>query len=504
MGALYVFEPWPDAVDTAGLCGPLTPKDATFTEERNGAMELETKHPIDAAGKWSHLVPGNLVSAMVPMHTLPEFNHANWSAYASVLRRTAIKSDATPAQRAVYQGTASSLRIATLQPGQIVYQNPTYISSRTRIVWSHGSGYISTDALESTYTEVVQADYANYIEYIIPPPRCRMQLFRIYAVSRSLTGVTAKARHVSYDTLGNVTSISGGEIDLGAATGAITGNMRDMRPENHVTIRYAIDGSTETRDFAAMQRVSPVEAVLSPEGIAAAWARNVVRDNWSTYLLDMVGRNTGFRIEYGVNMLGVDYSEDESNVVAKILPVGQTSKGKPLTIPDGAYTVDGDTIGVTNGLVESPRGDLYPIPHIGVMDMGSEIKAAGTTSGQLNAAYVKLIRAALRKFLKERCDYPEISVSVNFLKLGDTAEYAHLRDLERVLIHDMVPVRHPRLGIDITTTVNKVVWDCLLERYKSIDLGNLKRNFARTRIAPWQVPGLASLRAYVDTVTSAM
>ena len=65
-------------------------------------------------------------------------------------------------------------------------------------------------------------------------------------------------------------------------------------------------------------------------------------------------------------------------------------------------------------------------------------------------------------------------------------------------------MRHTGLGVDVTTIVNKISWDCLLERYKSVDLGNVKRNYARTRVASWQVPGLETLSAYVDTISSAI
>lgn len=500
MGQLYVYEPWPTAVDTMGLCGPLLATDATFTEERNGAMELEISHPIDPNGKWTNLVRGNLVRAMVPMHTTPEFNPSTGE-LVSTLRRTTVKADATRAQRAVYQSNTSTMRLATLQPGQVVFHNPTHLVARAKITWTDGNGYIDPAALETAYTEESLMPVAADIDYCIPPPRCRPQLFRIYAVSKSDSGVKAKARHVSYDNIGNITTVPGGEVTVSGSMGSAYVNLRDSRIDNHVFTDYRASNATETRDFAPLARVSPIEAILSPSGIAASWGRIIIRDNWNIYAVTRIGYIANFRIDHGLNMLGVEYSEDESNVIAQILPVGQTSKGKPLTIPDGVYTVDGVSVGILNGLVDNPYGDSYPTAHIGVMDMGSAIKAAGTTSAQLNAAYVKLIRAALRKFADERCDLPEISLSANFLRLGDTAEYAQYRNLERVLIHDSVPVRHTGLGVDVTTTVNKVSWDCLLLRYKSVDLGNVKRNYARTRVASWQVPGLASLTASVDTIS---
>jgi phage minor structural protein len=201
-------------------------------------------------------------------------------------------------------------------------------------------------------------------------------------------------------------------------------------------------------------------------------------------------------------MLGVDYSEDETDVIAKIVPVGQTVKGKPLRVPTNTYTIDGHYINVVDGLVPSPNASLYSIPHCAILDKGAAIKATGTASGALAVAYEKLIRAALAKFSEEQCDLPQITLNVDFLHLGDTAEYAQYKDLKKVFLYDTVRVRHPRLGIDVTTQVNKTAWDCLLDRYDSIELGSVRKSYARSRLASWQIPGLTSLQSYVDTISS--
>lgn len=503
MGVIYVYEPWPTAVDTLGLCGPLSATECLCTDASNDAFEISISHPIDPNGKWAYLAVDNLVKANVPLHTTPEFDLTN-GGYASSLRRMTVKADATFAERCVYaSGGSGGIRIAVLPPGQTVYANTTYSYTRTRIRWTDGYGYIAAAALDAAYTDVNIQPMATGVEYVIPPPKSRPQLFRIYSIKKTDDGITAAARHVSYDQLGNLANITGGNVALSAALGGAWTGVLDSRVDLLASREFRSDGGTETRDVAAWTRVSPIEAILAPSnGIAALWGLDVVRDNWGIYLVDGAGTVSKFRIDYGVNLLGIDYSEDVSDVIAQILPVGQTSKGKPLTIPSGTYTVNGVTISVTNGLVESPWGDDYPIPHLGVLDKGSEIKAAGTTSAQLNAAYVKLIQAAQEKFNAERCDLPRISMSVNFFMLRDTAEYAKYDSLERLFNHDTVPIRHSRLGIDVTATVNKTVWDCLGDRYKSMDIGSVRQNLARMRFAPWQIPGLTSLQSSVETISS--
>lgn len=501
MGMLFVYDPWPAAVDTLGLCGPLLATSAKFTGEAGANLEIVIQHPIDEYGKWAHLVNGNLIKAPVPMRTTPEYNRSD-GAFVSTLRRMTVKADATLAQRSVYTRETNGIRLAILDPGTTVYCNTTFVTLRSRIRWADGWGYIDPAALDAAYADVSLGG-ADMIEYYIPPPRSRMQLFRIYAVRQTDSGVTVNARHVSYDQIGNITSIAGGYITAGVAVGGITTGLVDGRVDTYAPVEFAAGQVTDQRDVAAWTRVSPVEALLAPSGgIAAMWKRDVLRDNWSFSAIPNAGTTRHFEISYGVNMLGIDYTEDDSEAVSVLIPVGQTSKGKPLVVPAGSYVVDGSTVDVlSGGRVVSPYGDPYPTPHISVLDLGSEIKAASATSGARAAAYVKLIRAAINKFTYERCDLPAVSAKVDFIRLGDTAEYPQYRELQKMYLYDSVRIRHSRLGLDLSAKVNKVVWDCLTERYDSIEIGSVRRNYARSKLAPWMVPGLASLQSYVDTIS---
>ena len=172
-----------------------------------------------------------------------------------------------------------------------------------------------------------------------------------------------------------------------------------------------------------------------------------------------------------------------------------------MTVPTGTYTVDGASIAVTSGVVSSPSYS-YAVWHSYVLDLGSSIKAASTGSSDLTAAYVKMIRAALKKFTNEKCDLPQVTLTVDFLQLGQTEEYKQFRDLDKLFFLDTVRTRDKLLGIDVTTQLNKAEWDPVLERYDSIELGSVRKNYARSRLASWQVPGLTSLQSYVDTISS--
>ena len=498
MGQLYVFEPWPTAVDTMGLCGPLTPTKAVCVQEKNGDFRLDIEHPIDPAGKWRSLVSGNLIKADVPLRTLPGIREG----YGTTEVKRGYVANTTRDARSVWTKQFSGgIRLAVLPAGTEVHE--TYRDTRSWIHWPSGSGWIDTAALESLTMLSGPTALVAEMNSMVPPAKARPQLFRIYATKRTQNGVSVQARHVFYDHLGNIITVGSAIQGPGDALQKISQAATQNAPLSKASIRYlalnlAVDKPTEK-----WTDISPIEAIMSPSnGVLSYYPGGILRDNWTVAVVDNAGVSAGVKIEYGANMLGVDYAEDEFEVITKLVPIGQTSKGKPLRVPTGTYAVDGQSITVTDGFVPSPNASQYAVPHSAKLDNGAAIKAAGTTAEQLNAAYIKLIRAARAKFSEEQCDLPQVTLSVDFVNLGDTAEYAQYRDLQKLFLYDTVRVNHPRLGIDVTTQVNKVEWDCLLSRYNSIELGSVRKNYARTRVASWQVPGLASLGAYVDTISS--
>ena len=501
MGQLYVYEPWPTAVDTMGLCGPLLATKATCTHEKNGDFRLDIEHPIDKWGKWANLVPGNLIRADVPMRTLPQMEYGTTNVIP-MMRRATVKNVSREA-RAVYPWYGSGttdMRLFTLDVGTMVYEVEvlTVGAPYTNIRWPGGNGWILRSSLENFVDINMASPTTATLESYIPAPRARSQLFRINSIDLSDKGVNISAKHVFYDNLANITSYSTKNTDAYTAITSLDGGIRDNRIKNKVSPEIQTN-LTGTKDVSAWTRVSFVEALMSPDsGVLGYWNGEIMRDNWVTRLVDAAGINKGFAIEYGRNMLGVKYSFDTADMVTQLLPVGQTTKGKPLVISNDYY----DPINtIFNGVVFSPHDSGLPIPHIEVYDLGSKIKATGTTSSALNAAYAKLVNAVLDKFAKDQCDLPTVTLNVDFLMLGDSAEYAQYRNLQKVFLYDTVRVKHPGLGIDVTTQVNKTEWDCLLDRYNSIELGTVRKSYARSRVAPWQVPGLASLKSSVSTLT---
>jgi len=210
----------------------------------------------------------------------------------------------------------------------------------------------------------------------------------------------------------------------------------------------------------------------------------LVRDDWDVYLLSKAGLDRGVRIEYRKNLTGVDCVENIEDVVTRIIPTGETKSGAELLL-DGTIWVD------------SPHIADYADPHIHHLKC-KDCKVSDSVPTALARARM---REQAQAMLDDGCDLPAISVSVDFINLGDTEEYAQYRSLESVFLYDVVHVHHPVLGIDVQAEVVRHVWDCLNERALAVELGSVAGNLTTAASAEAMVEArLAALQAEVNEV----
>lgn len=488
MSDIYLYESDATELDGMGLVGALTPTECTFSEEANGLSELQLVHPLDDWGRYRQLVVGRILKAPVPVRSLPEIENGQ---IVTKVEYWQVKSGAPKSVRWAYSRESGGCRTGLPKPLQRVtvvkkggarYKiKYTKIDGRGRK--SSAAGWVDKAALEYISAQDIGSD-PSAIEEAAPAWSVREQFFRIYSVRSSDMsgggggtsagrGVTVYARHIFYDLMGNLTVYKpDGEVSCqtaldGILAGCVSGH--DFKAVTNIGDRRA----------AKWVRVNPVSAMLEPEeGAAALYGGELVRDNWDIALLNRAGMNRGVRIEYRKNMLGVECQTDMDSVVTRVYPMGQSANGKPLGMGGSAPWVD------------SPRIGDYPTPHVFVLDKGSEIKAKSTSGSDVSAARNRL-RQAAQDYFKENpdIDLPGISLSVDFVLLGDTAEYARFRDLESVHLYDTVRVRHAPMGIDILANVNKITFDCLNGRMKGVELGNRLVNLAQEKVPAWQLPG---------------
>lgn len=469
MSEIYVFDALAVDTSTAGLAGALLPRSAIFTEEAGGASELTIEHGYDDWGKWEALRVGNIIKAWVPVRTTPEISGG---AIVTSVEVYTVKPEAqlTKAQRYLYASQTGNSRQQMIPSGTevAVVSKPTG-SSRWKIKCNYGTGWMESAAISYEVTETIPAT-SDGMEQVIPSWEIRPQLFVIQTVTESEESVTVTATHITYQLLKNICQY----INYGALTlqQALDGILTHCHAPHDF---QAYTDIADSRTGVSWDMVNPIDAMLNPEsGAMARWGAQLIRDNKEFYFLRRAGRDRGMRVEYAKNLSGIRYTEDISNLVTRVIPVGEDADGRPLYL---------ENAGADTACVDSPRIDDYAHPHITVLHC-SDCKVGGDVTVEIARARMQ---AQAEELMANGGDLPEITLELDYLAMGDTEEYKAYRALDRCFLYDSVTVDYTPLGISAALELTRLEWDCVRDRAERMEFGALRGT--AVHVATWQIPG---------------
>ena len=210
-------------------------------------------------------------------------------------------------------------------------------------------------------------------------------------------------------------------------------------------------------------RGNPIQALLSDDDEATSFVKGyggeLLRDGFQVSLRAALGQDRGVSIRYGKNLVGLEVTEDESEVKTRIVCYGK----------NGSATLD------------SPHINDYIYPKIHTLT--EENKS------------VSEVQAEGQKLLDEGCDIPSINIKVDFVALEKTVEYREYAVLEEVFLGDMVTVINTKMGFRKRAKVISYEWDCLLEQYNDVELGDFIPTLAASVTSGVKSGSLASSAA---------
>ena len=349
------------------------------------------------------------------------------------------------------------------------------------------TGYITNEAFDALNVSTVSIpeSFAG-LEAVDTPTRLQEQLFRIYDVEESEDYVTVHARHVWYDNLQNYTLWEPTE-DTEYTAAAVCRNIL-TNAISDVESNVASD-CTDTKpgsefDYA---RKNIVEAFLDPEnGVCAKFGLSLIRYNWDFYCLKNVGYDRGYVIQDKKNLLGVVRTESIENVVTRVAPIGMDKDGNVVWLDnDGSKYIDSQYI------------SDYSHPRVEIYDTGLRIGQDDVTADNINE---KLLAAGRARFSEDKVDLPEITMTINFLSIGDTEEYAQYRGLDKVYLYDIVTIKDTVRGYEYSAQVVGVEHDILTGMLTSVTLGKITNSDGIRKIAVWQVPEISGENIRLKTI----
>lgn len=519
MGEVYIYDKNAEDFSTTGLCGALPATLCEHEEIAGGASAVNFEMPLDSMGRWKHIQRGNILKCLCRVRTTPEIQAGQ---VITAVEKWIVKETATKKERGVFSKAEKGRRKATLKPGVevIVTQKG---DERYKIKSGKVTGWIAIDAIEFELEEVLP-DGTDSIENVAPPWVVKYQRFRIQDVTvDSDSGiVTAYATHISCDLTYNMTRF---KYDFPLTAEQCLNGCPDDCAQDHEHAEGGIMGSCDldheveaftdigdTRTSAEYVNINPIEALLDPEeGFCSRWGAELVRDDDELYFLRRAGRNRGTRIEYAKNLLGVNMTVSDKDVYTAVLPLGQKKDGEILYLAEGdpeivpidqveeLETESGETIEyIINGkYIISPHAADYPFRRAYVLQCEDCTIERGKKGVTAEIARKRMIEQAQRLFSEDQIDLPSVDLSVNFVQLGDTAEFAQYKDLEPVYLYDEIVVAAKPYGVEVTANVHRVLWDCLAERMVEIELGNVQTD---ADIYKWQISSLDGRKIIPGTV----
>lgn len=349
------------------------------------------------------------------------------------------------------------------------------------------TGYITREEFNSlnVSTVPIPQNFAG-LEAVDVPTRLQEQLFRIYEIEESEDYVTVHARHVWYDNLQNYTTWEPTE-ETQYSGAAVCRNILS-NAVSPVDSNVASD-CTDTKpgsefDYA---RKNIVECFLDPEnGVCAKFGLSLIRYNWDFFCLKNVGFDRGYVIQDKKNLLGVVRTESIENLATRIVPIGMDKQGEIVWLNN-------------NGLryVDSQYINDYSKPRVELYDTGLRIGENDVTAENINE---KLLQAGRARFTEDKVDLPEITMTINFLSIGDTEEYVQYRGLDKVYLFDIVTIMDTTRGYEYSAQVVGVEHDILTGMLTSITLGTINNSDGVRKIASWQVPEVSGENIRLKTI----
>ena len=449
--------------------GCLSPTRCRVHWAMDGEYELEIEHPIDlGAGDWGKYerlcAYGRTVVAPVPeapsMALRQTGAAATVSLYAIATRKSRLR---------LRSGPGTSYRCL----GYYAKGRKVTLLNKTSADWYEVTapdgkhGWMAARYLTAAGTQTV----SSVTTEILRDLPMRPQPFDIYAFDPGLSAVTARARHVFWRLAENL--VCELEIKDKTAQQALDAAFAAALNQSHGFHWHCED--TEKRSMEKMTGRTLADVILGDGGVCETYGLHLLADWFDVFLVKELGARRGVQLRYGKNVTGLSGGYDISNVVTRVVPVGQTRDGNPLYRSGDRW-------------IASERESLYPRAVYGYLDV-SEAKVGSEVDGKkLTAATARtLMDKRAQELLDSGCDLPDCSLTVKMAQLRYDPAYEDYAALERVCPGDTLGLFLPDYGLTLDAALSEYTFDAISQRYEDLTLGSPRQNLSSSGVTSRQL-----------------
>lgn len=338
---------------------------------------------------------------------------------------------------------------------------------------THGLGVL-TDAISCTSTEERNSAFEltmqypdtgvhfgeitdRCIIYAIPSPYRSPQPFRIYRITRPMDGIImVYARHITYDLSGvplnPFTAINAPDALSKLSLNAAVDSPFTFWTDKSTVASFAVSTPSSTRSVLGGSSGS----ILDVYGGEYEW------DGFTVRLYGHRGYDNGVVISYGKNLTDIEQDRNISNVATGIYPYWTNAEGALVTCDPKIVNAPG----------------TYDFTRVVPVDFSNDFETQPTPA-QLQARAEKYVE-------DNKIGIPKTSITASFVQLEQFPEYEDLALLEKCDLCDTVTIRYPQLGVEAKAEIVKIETDVLLERYRSVEIGDVRTNIADTIVGQQQ------------------
>ncbi len=285
------------------------------------------------------------------------------------------------------------------------------------------------------------------------------QPFRVYKMTKPINGrFVVYAQHISYQ----LSFIPVMPFTILASSGACNQTLQALKTNAVESCPFSF--WTDVTTVASYMQTVPASLRSRLGGVAGSVLDKFGGEfEWDGYTVKL-WRNRGITtpqvsLRYGKNITDLNQEENIENTVTGIVPYWQSPNGDTtVTLPEK--------------VVESSYASRYPFKRTIPYDFSRDFDDPPTQAQ---------LRARAQTYVNQSgLGVPKVSIKLSFINLSDTEDYKDIAALQTVNLCDYVGVYFEKLNISTSAEVVKTVWNCLSERYDSIEIGALRGTLAST------------------------
>ena len=303
-------------------------------------------------------------------------------------------------------------------------------------------------------TGIRYADLANdRIIFAAPEYKKTAQPYQIYKITKPMNGlVTVYARHVG--------SVRPGYLPVRPFTAGSLTEVLNVLPnyivENNPFTFWT--NKTVTADFELAHPASLGKVLGGMAGsILDVYGGEYEFDGYTIKLWNRRGQDSGVELRYGKNITDIEQSEDFEDIVTGVVPYWQGMDGTTVTLPEV--------------VVQGQYADTYSFRRTIVMDFTQNFSEQPSQAD---------LRAAATSYVSQaKLGVPNINLKVSFEHLAEYSGYENLQLLEKLNLGDTVSIFYEPLDVSATARIAKTTFDCLNEKYTSVEIGSVKSDLAQ-------------------------